>query len=99
MLLRWSSAFRRQVAHNVKGPWQMTRQIAVFGVVVLLSLVGRSACGQYAVTDLGAGCPYAINASGQVAGEAGNGFAFLYSHGTMTDLGTLGGSESCAWHQ
>ena len=40
-----------------------------------------------------------INASGQVVGDAdtssGDNHAFLYSNGTMTDLGTLpGGSES-----
>jgi probable HAF family extracellular repeat protein len=42
---------------------------------------------------------YGINASGQVTGKAdiaGDGatHAFLYSGGTMTDLGTLGGSSS-----
>jgi probable HAF family extracellular repeat protein len=75
----------------------MTRQIAVFGVAVLLSMVGRSACGQYSVTDLGPGKACAINASGQVAGQTGSGYAFLYSNGTMTNLGALGGSESFAF--
>ena len=41
-----------------------------------------------------------INASGQVVGcaftSSGNYYAFLYSNGTMTDLGTLGGSYSAA---
>ena len=44
---------------------------------------------------------YAINASGQVAGDAetsaGQGHAFLYSNGTMQDLGTLGGTDSQAY--
>ena len=43
-----------------------------------------------------------INSSGQVAGNSStNGsldnHAFLYSNGTMTDLGTLGGTTSFAW--
>jgi probable HAF family extracellular repeat protein len=39
---------------------------------------------------------YAINDSGQVAGELGS-HAFLYSTGSMTDLGTLGGSTSVGY--
>ena len=61
----------------------------------------------YTITDLGALGPagsssagYAVNAAGQVAGwtnasaDSGVRQAFLYSGGTMTDLGTLGGSNS-----
>ena len=47
-------------------------------------------------------CAYAINNSGQVVGgsylsDNVTYHAFLYSGGTMTDLGTLGGDTSCAY--
>ena len=60
----------------------------------------------YTVTDLGTlpGGSYSkaggINASGQVVGWAdiaGADHAFLYSNGTMSDLGTLGGTISRAY--
>ena len=45
--------------------------------------------------------PVGINDSGQVAGVAmnsnGDEHAFLYSNGSMQDLGTLGGSASWAY--
>ena len=52
----------------------------------------------------GGGTPYpsAINASGQVVGGVGtaatstSAYGFLYSHGKMSDLGTLGGASSNA---
>ncbi len=59
------------------------------------------------MTDLGllsgrfGGEAYGINDGGQVVGWAttssGNADAFLYSNGTMTDLGTLGGNGSEAY--
>jgi len=49
----------------------------------------------YSITDMGDAFAYGINNSGQVTGYSfTNGHAFLYSGGTMTNLGTLGGSES-----
>jgi probable HAF family extracellular repeat protein len=49
---------------------------------------------QYTVTDVGPGMATAVNAGGQVVG--GNGYAFLYSNGTMTGLGAMGGTYSLA---
>jgi probable HAF family extracellular repeat protein len=51
------------------------------------------------MTDLGAFIPFAINNSGAVAGEllaGGLNHACVYGNGTITDLGTLGGSLSAA---
>lgn len=63
----------------------------------------------YSILDLGviaghdASVAYGINNAGQVVGESyraaaggGTGHAFLWSGGTMTDLGTLGGRSSVA---
>lgn len=50
-----------------------------------------------ALTDLGAGVkPVAINNNGVVVGQASNGQAFRWDQGSMTVLGTLGGSQSFA---
>ena len=87
----------------------MIRRLLV-GVVTLSCclVVGNAwAVVQYAMTDLGTlpGFGYGsaatcINTNGQVAGyslDNNNGqHAFLYSGGTMTDLGTLGYSRSRA---
>jgi probable HAF family extracellular repeat protein len=79
--------------------------------LVILSLgfvsAGWSANPQYTVTDLGALNPAygtfakGINSKGEVVGYGGadatHDHAFRYSNGTMTDLGTMGGSNSRAY--
>ena len=49
----------------------------------------------------GNSCAYGINTAGQVVGSSGtvttDCLAFLYSGGTMKDLGTLGGPSACAY--
>src|SRR5258707_632184 len=62
--------------------------------VLLLAVVSVSASSLYTVTDLGFANGVAINDSGQVTGTAvlgGGSYAFLYSNGVTTNLGTLGG--------
>src|SRR6266850_425716 len=75
-------------------------------LIVSLLTIGLASSGlaqtTYTITDLGSlgysSVGQGINASGQVTGySAGtdhNIHAFLYSGGSMTDLGTLGGSSS-----
>ena len=67
---------------------------------VVLSVAVQNAFGQvqYTVTDLGAGEATAINASGQVVVnsfyESSDSYhAFIYSNGTMTDLGVVPNSD------
>ena len=75
------------------------RWAIVLGVVSFLSsVVVGNAWGvvQYSFTDLGAGEALGINDSGQVVGETAASHAFLYSGGSMQDLGTLGGTQSRA---
>ncbi len=75
--------------------------VAISGVLVALIWLGTLANAQaqrYSVTDLGtlgggSSTGYAINASGQVTGEAvtagGTLHAFLYSNHVMRDLNSL----------
>src|SRR5262245_18809118 len=58
-------------------------------------LEDRCVPSSYNVVDLGAFSPSAINNVGQVAGAA-NGDAAMWQNGTLTDLGTLGGTGSAA---
>ena len=80
--------------------------IAVIFVTAIFAEAVPSIFAQvtYSITDLGyAVNPTCINNNGQVAGDfetppfSGNYHAFLYSGGTLTDLGTLGGSSSQAY--
>jgi probable HAF family extracellular repeat protein len=67
-------------------------------VGVATPLYGQS----LSLIDLGEGVSaYGINTAGQITGCApvsgGTQHAFLYSAGTLTDLGTLGGASSCGY--
>lgn len=75
-----------------------------FSIAVALFTSGESLAVTYRVTDLGtlqgSTKAYAINDSGQIVGESSvNGVsrAFLYSGGSLQNLGTLGGTSSVAW--
>jgi probable HAF family extracellular repeat protein len=72
-------------------------KLATFGIVLFLT-ISSALCQsppQYSVLDLGQGDAYGINNSGQVVGRSFTlGIAFLYSDGSMTDIGTLGGSNT-----
>jgi probable HAF family extracellular repeat protein len=60
------------------------------GLLFALCLVPNASFGaiEYTFTDLGSGDANAINASGQVVGQDGNGNAFLYSNGVLQNLGS-----------
>ena len=77
--------------------------LTIFSISVLLFTSCVSYAATYHLTDIGtlAGNTkaYAINDSGQVVGESfvnGASHAFLYSNGSMQNLGTLGGISSIA---
>jgi probable HAF family extracellular repeat protein len=86
----------------------MRKSASLLSVAFLLAAYGN-ACGQaqYTVTDLGtlpggsSSEAYGINNSAQVAGDsyASSGFshAFLYSGGSMTDIGALGVNNTFAY--
>jgi probable HAF family extracellular repeat protein len=79
-----------------------TKNVAPLIAIIVLAGPLAAAAQQYTVTALGtlggtSSYGYGINASGQVTGYSdttGNAatHAFLYSNGTMHDLGTLGGT-------
>ena len=98
---------RRTIVHLPRGVVATFRRCGMGLGVLCLAFSGVEsvlAAVQYTVTDLGTlpGCnyeseAYAINASGQVAGVAIANInvvyhPFLYSNGTMTDLGTIPGT-------
>lgn len=78
----------------------------IITILGLLVVVGSGVHAEiyYTIEDLGLGKAYAINDVGQVVGysgivqgpEAGR-RAFLWSNGTLTNLGTLGGDHSEAY--
>src|SRR5262249_21374250 len=70
-------------------------------LAVVPALSASAHAQDVSLVDLGAGVTaYGINSSGQVTGcfpSHGAAHAFLYTAGTMTDLGTLGGNNSCGY--
>src|SRR5215471_8140596 len=78
------------------------KQVLVFCVLVGAFAPLAAAQTTYTVTNLGtlSGASSAkvagINKSGQIVGTSAD-HAFLWSNGTMTDLGTLGGDVSSAY--
>src|SRR5579862_4648595 len=78
------------------------RIAARLGILLTLAAAAPLRGQSLALIDLGSGVSaYGINAAGQVTGCApasgGAQHAFLYSAGSMTDLGTLGGATSCGY--
>ena len=89
-----------------KGIHDEIAHLALIGLLLVgpLAASGDSAApsGGYRLIELGfGGSSWGINASGQVVGDlplslGGLSHAFLYSRGSTTDLGTLGGVQSSA---
>jgi probable HAF family extracellular repeat protein len=76
--------------------------VAVLAVLTSFFGSGMAFAQMGALIDLGAGTrAYGINAAGQITGcmsiATGGQHAYLYSDGTLTDLGTLGGTDSCGY--
>jgi probable HAF family extracellular repeat protein len=75
-----------------------TYKLTTFGIVVFLTISSAFSQSppQYSLLDLGPGDAFGINNKGQVVGRTvtDHVFAFLYSGGTMTDLGSFGGSNT-----
>ena len=73
----------------------LSRTFAHHAAAVCCAVLTLPALAQgYAIVDLGAAVhPNGINAAGTVTGSVGT-RAFVYSGGTLTDLGTLGGTVS-----
>ena len=59
-----------------------------FPFFLTIAVPGTFGQVMYSFTDLGGGCAYGINSSGQVVGQNSAGDAFIYSGGTMMDLGS-----------
>ena len=74
------------------------KRIAVVASMLVLFFSGVANAIQYTITDLGVGTEIAnaINESGQVVGDYQNDSAFLWDNGSLTILGSLGGSLTSA---
>ena len=73
------------------------KKLVTFAAILLFTIGSALSQSppQYSLLDLGAGEAYGINNSGQVVGISfAQGFPFLYSGGTMIDIGSLGGSNT-----
>ncbi len=65
--------------------------LGLAALVLLISTLGEVRA-DYIITNLGVGNGTGISDNGQVVGSSG-GYAFLYSNGVMTNLGTLPGTD------
>ena len=90
---RYSTSIPRTAATiPVNHKWRA----ALIGVATLLLHSTASAQLSYAITDLGPGAAFGINNAGEAVGVNAEGalqagtHAFLYSNGTVTDLGDYG---------